>query len=122
MDVLALNELGDNPLQTGLVVDHVGHQSALKLALTLGDVDVETLVASADFDDGTTGSDVTGHTVGTNEVQFVSDVDDWNGHVLLEVNLVEIFFECVVGSGSKLKGWSGEESVALLLKLGLGVV
>jgi len=122
LDVLALDQLGDNPLETGLVTDHESHESSLQLSLLLLDPIVEALVTSSNFDHCGSWSEVKCHSVVTNKPEVVSYENDWYSDLLLIDGLVHILLQCISCLGFEFDWGFVEQSVALSLQLGITVV
>lgn len=109
----------DDPLKTLIVVDHVGDQLLLELSVVLGNVLIESLMSTTDLDHGLASSKLTVLSVWSNQVKLVSNVNDWNGDVLLVDNGGDSFIELFSLSWLKDNWCLAEKFITLLLKLGL---
>lgn len=91
------------------------------VSFVLGNVLLESLVTTANLDHCCVRAEVTCHSSGSDKIEFLSDVDDWDDDVLLGDNLLHGLFKWDV-SWFELNWNGGEKLITLMVMLSFSVV
>jgi len=83
LQLLAFHELEDNPLKTLVVVNHIGNKLLLGLSVSLWNILIKSLMTTTNLNHWDSSLQLTILSVWSNQVKFISDVNDWNGDVQL---------------------------------------
>ena len=116
LDLVALHQLVNNPLEALVRVNHVNHQHSLESSMVVSDVVVQLVGTSTHSHKDVVLSKIAGKLLSTNEVHLVilGVLHNWDSHIISLDDVLNVLINLVALSWSETN-WSVSEKLVTLL-------